>query len=84
VYIVYALYNKEVDKVYIGQTKNIEERLDLHRNKVFDHSYTSRFVGDWKLVYQESCLTRSDALKREKQLKSYQGRQFVKGRIKPM
>lgn len=80
-YYVYAVYNQENDKIYIGQTENIGERLKLHNDKKFKSSYTSRFSGNWKLVYQEKQNTRKDALIREKQLKSYRGREFVKNLI---
>ena len=79
-YIVYAIYNKTVNKFYIGQTMDIQERLQQHNDHIFK-GYTARFEGEWKLIYTESVATRSEALKREKQLKSYQGREFVKTRI---
>ncbi len=77
-YFVYAIYNQQSDKIYIGQTNNLDERLILHNNKTFRKSYTSRFDGSWELVYSEEISDRSAALIREKQLKSYQGRQFIK------
>ena len=82
-YYVYALYNKESNKIYIGQTDNLEERLRIHNDKVFKKSYTSRFSGAWELVYKEKLKDRLSALIREKQLKSYQGRQFIKNLIIP-
>ena len=80
-YYVYALYNEENDKIYIGQTANIEQRLILHKSKSIKKSYTHRFSGVWNLVYSEPQEDRISALKREKQLKSYQGRQFIKKMI---
>jgi putative endonuclease len=80
-YTVYALYNKKHDKIYIGQTADLEERLELHNNKTFKHSYTSRFDGAWVLIYKEQTETRDQALIREKQLKSFRGREFVKHHI---
>ncbi|MBU1327276.1 GIY-YIG nuclease family protein [Patescibacteria group bacterium] len=77
-YYVYAVYNQENNKIYIGQSKNFDERLKLHNSKEFKHSFTSRFSGKWKLIYKEELFTRKDALAREKQLKSYRGRLFVK------
>ncbi len=73
-YFVYAIYNK----VYIGQTENLDLRLKLHNDKFFKHSYTSRYDGNWNLIYQEKVVDRTEAIKREKQLKSCQGRQFIK------
>jgi putative endonuclease len=80
-YLVYAVYNQKHNKIYIGQTENIEERMKLHNNHTFVHSYTSRFDGTWQLIYQEEVATRTKTLIREKQLKSYQGRQFIKQHI---
>lgn len=75
---VYAVYNSKFSKIYIGQTKNLERRLTLHNTREFKRSFTSRFESDWVLIYKESHESRLEALKREKQLKSYRGRQFIK------
>lgn len=80
-FLVYALYNSKHNKIYIGQTDNLEVRLQLHKNHEFTKSYTSRFDGDWTLIYQEKAEDRKHALAREKQLKSYRGRQFIKTHI---
>ena len=77
-YMVYVIYNRKHDKVYIGQTEDLVRRLELHNSKIFHRSFSARFDGVWELIYQEKCETRVDALKREKQLKSYRGRQFTK------
>jgi putative endonuclease len=75
-YIVYVIYNKTVHKYYIGQTINIEKRLAEHNDKLFK-GYTARFEGTWEVVYSEQFMSRGEALVREKQLKSYQGRKFL-------
>ena len=80
-YKVYVVYNRDNDKFYIGQTKDLDSRLELHNDKAFTKSYTARFDGDWNLIYSEQVLDRKEALKREKQLKSYRGREFVKQHI---
>ena len=82
-YFVYAVYNDEHSKLYIGQTNNITERIKLHNDKIFNKSYTARFDGKWRLIYSEPVKNREDALKREKQLKSYKGREFIKKYIIP-
>ena len=64
-YAVYAIYNQEKGKVYIGQTKNLEERLQSHNSGRFQ-GYTSRFVGQWIVIYSEEISTRQEALRREK------------------
>jgi len=77
-YFIYAIYNQKNNKIYVGQTKNLQERLDLHNKKFFNNSYTSRYEGKWILIYSEEVTSRKNALIREKQLKSFQGRMFIK------
>ena len=79
-YTVYAVYNQLAKKFYIGQTKDMGSRLELHNDRTFK-SYTSRFPGKWELIYHESAATRLEALNREKQLKSYRGSEFIKSYI---
>ena len=74
---LYAIYNKKHDRIYIGQTADLNQRLNLHRNKKFK-GYTANFDGEWRLIYQEKVSDRRAALLREKQLKSFRGREFVK------
>jgi len=75
---VYAIYNRKHNKIYIGQTENLEERIRLHDEKLFKSSYTARFDGKWELIYQEGLTTRKETLVREKQLKSFRGREYIK------
>ena len=78
---VYVAYNRKHSKIYIGQSDNIHERMAAHNDKRFNHSYTSRFDGEWELLYKEDVATRNEALKRERQLKSFRGREFIKSFI---
>lgn len=77
---VYALYNRQCDRIYIGQTQNLDKRIIEHNQKVGNH-YTAKYQGEWELIYSESIVTRSEAIKREKQLKSFRGREFIRGLI---
>lgn len=79
-YYVYAIYNAFARKFYIGQTQDLLERLRLHNDKSFK-GFTSRFNGKWSIIFSEKCKSRKDALVREKQLKSYRGREFIKNHI---
>lgn len=80
-YSIYAIYNQKHNKIYIGQTEDLEKRLEIHNGKGFKGSFTSRFDGKWILIYSEKIGTREKALAREKQLKSFKGRQFIKQHI---
>ena len=72
---VYALCSTKFDKIYIGQTDNLERRLFEHNNGLLS-TYTKRYKP-WQIIYTEEYQTRSEALKREKQLKSQKGREFI-------
>lgn len=76
-FFVYAIYNRRCDKIYIGQTKNMNERLRMHNSHLLG-GYTSRFPGLWTVIWKEELPTRKEALAREKQLKSFRGREFVR------
>ncbi|MBI4084573.1 MAG: GIY-YIG nuclease family protein, partial [Candidatus Levybacteria bacterium] len=76
-WFVYALYNSEAGKIYIGETSDIERRLTEHNKKRGNH-YTAKVGGIWELIYKEKVEDRKRALIREKQLKSYRGREFIK------
>ena len=74
---VYAIYNSISKKIYIGQTNNLERRLKEHNLKKGTH-FTAKTKGTWTVIYKEDVLDRKNALIREKQLKSYRGRKFIK------
>ncbi len=74
-YTVYALYSEQFNKIYIGQTENIERRMFEHNNGLL--SIYSKRYKPWKVVYTEEYPTRAEAMKRERQLKSQKGREFI-------
>ncbi|MCD6557079.1 MAG: GIY-YIG nuclease family protein, partial [Bacteroidales bacterium] len=76
---VYVLYSEKYDKIYIGYTSNIEQRL-LSHNKLSQKGYTVKY-RPWKIVYTEKFTTKKEALQREKELKSSRGRNFIRKEI---
>ena len=79
-FIVYALHSVQFDKIYIGFTSNLEERL-LSHNQLSKKGYTVKY-RPWELFYTENCETKAEAMKRENQLKSARGREFLRSRLK--
>lgn len=75
-FFVYAIYNHTANKLYIGQTSNLKKRISSHNSKYGNH-FTAKFKGEWVLIYNESLPTRSEAIKREKQLKTSRGREYI-------
>ncbi|MDX9773890.1 MAG: GIY-YIG nuclease family protein [Bacteroidales bacterium] len=75
-FYVYVLYSKEYDKFYIGFTSNLEARV-AHHNHPKNKGWTARYQP-WAQAYHESFETKGEAMIREKQLKSAQGRKFIR------
>lgn len=74
-FTVYVLYSEKYHKIYIGYTCNIAQRLLAH-NELETKGYTLRY-RPWNLIHTEDFLEKSEAMKREKQLKSAKGREFI-------
>jgi len=74
-YTVYVLYSPAFNKIYIGFTSNMEERFRAH-NELRIKGWTVMY-RPWTIFYIEITDTRANAMKREKELKSAQGREFI-------
>ena len=72
---VYILRSLKDGNYYIGETANVEARLQIH-NAGLQRSTKHR--GPFKLIMSEEYADRSAALKREKQIKSWKGGQAFK------
>jgi predicted GIY-YIG superfamily endonuclease len=59
---------------YIGSDENADERLRRHNKGNYQFTKGHK---PWKLVHRESFENRADAMKREKFLKSGQGRKWL-------
>ena len=81
-FTVYVLYSKGYDKIYIGFTSNLEQRL-LSHNELGKKGWTIKF-RPWQLIHTEEFHLKSDTMKREKQLKTATGRNFIWSLIKAM
>ena len=78
-FTVYVLYSKKYDKLYIGYTSDLEQRL-LSHNKLTTKGWTVKY-RPWKLLYSEELTNKSTAMKREKELKSHKGRDILRSLI---
>ena len=76
---VYILESKLDGSFYIGQTSNLEERVNRHNKGL--NRYT-KHKKPWKLIYSEECTSRSGAMKLEKKLKSWKKRDAIINYIK--
>jgi len=78
-FTVYVLYSRKNDKLYIGYTSDIEQRF-LSHNELATKGFTTKY-RPWEIIYTESYTSKTDALKREKQLKQGQGREWIRKTI---
>ncbi len=74
VFTVYLLQSKKNNKSYAGVTeKLVEERLDEHNHGI---NIWTRQNGPFELKYYETYVCKTDAFRREKFLKSGQGKKL--------
>ena len=73
-FTVYVLYSVKYDKIYIGFTSNLIERMRSHNE--LGKGYTKRF-RPWVIAFTEELEEKKQALNREKFLKSAIGRKFI-------
>jgi putative endonuclease len=74
-YYVYVLQLKKSGRHYIGQTQNLVKRLERHSR---GETKSMKNCGEFDVVYVEKCLTRAEAMKREKEIKKYKGGEAFK------
>ena len=75
---VYILKSKKDFKYYIGSTSNLEERLAKHNS---GGNISTKNRRPLVLVYSETYNTKTEALSRERKIKSYKGGQAFKSLV---
>ncbi|MCH7883175.1 GIY-YIG nuclease family protein [Patescibacteria group bacterium] len=69
-YYVYILKSLNKDSYYVGYTKNIYQRLLRHN---IGEMKSTKASAPYKVIHFEEFETRSKAMRREQQIKSYKG-----------
>lgn len=72
-FVVYAIESCATGRIYIGQTHDFENRLQLHND---GHVKSTASEGPWKQVAMEFFESREDARWCERQLKKSRGRRL--------
>ena len=78
-YYTYVLCSKKDGKFYTGFTQNLKLRFDQHNKGQVESTKDRR---PFELIYYEACHNRLDATRREKYLKTYHGKTYIKKRLK--
>lgn len=78
-YYVYVLLSEKDNQFYNGYTSDLKRRLDEHQlGKV----HSTKYRLPLKLIYFEGCLHQQDATRREKYLKSGNGKIYLRNRMR--
>ena len=75
-FVVYLLYSQKNNKHYTGYTSNLIERFKSH-NLLGNKGWTIKF-RPWMVIFVEFFDSKSEAMKKEKFLKSGKGRDWIK------
>ena len=75
----YVLLSEKDMKFYIGYTKDLKLRFEQHNKGIVASTKDRRPL---KLIYYEACVSQQDATKREKYLKTFNGRRVLQNRLK--
>jgi len=73
-FYVYLIESEKDGKYYIGQTSNLEERIEYHNS---NWSKYTKHKGPWKLIGYKTFQTRSEAMKEEKKLKNMKNKEYI-------
>ncbi len=78
-YYTYVLLSQKDGRFYTGSTGNLRERIKEHNNGEVS---STKFRRPLRLIYYEACLSKCDALQREKYLKTGMGKRYLQNRLK--
>ena len=73
-YYTYILKSISSERYYIGQTSDLVLRLKRHNENLVK---STKNRGPWEIVYFEEYETRSEAMQRERYLKSLNSRKSI-------
>lgn len=71
---VYILYFSKPDRYYVGSTTDIERRVRQHGE---GHTYSTKRLGEFKMVFSQQFNTIGEARGIERKIKSWKRRDFI-------
>jgi putative endonuclease len=75
-YCVYIIHSKSLDKYYLGETKDIEERLEQDNSGFYNSAFTGK-AKDWSLYFYLECNSRTQARKIEAHIKNMKSKKYI-------
>jgi putative endonuclease len=73
-YFLYILQSVSTSRFYIGHTQDLSIRFQEHND---GRDSSTRGRGPWELFYTEEFPTRSEASRRERQIKQMKSRRWI-------
>jgi putative endonuclease len=70
----YVLRSASSGKYYVGHTENLSQRILEHNS---NRAPSTKNRGPWELVHSEEFSTRSEASRRERQIKGMKSRAWI-------
>jgi putative endonuclease len=74
-FYVYVLKSETTNRLYVGYTSDLTQRLGQHNHGI---TKSTKNRGPWGIVHQEEFASRPEAMRRERFLKTGQGREELK------
>ena len=74
-YFVYILKSLTHNRYYTGSTGDLKNRLNYHNS---GRVKSTKAYKPWEIIYTENFNMKSEALKREKNIKSFKGGEAFK------
>ena len=77
-YYVYVLESRRNGRYYTGSAQDVEDRLNQHNAGT---TKSTRNLPPWSICHIEMFSTRPEAVRRERQIKSWKSRKYMKQRL---
>lgn len=76
-YYIYILFSQSANKFYVGQTSDVQRRLEEYNNPIVNSKFTAKFIP-WEItVFFPVSDSRADAMKIEKFIKLQKSKKFI-------
>ncbi|MEQ8583078.1 MAG: GIY-YIG nuclease family protein [Marinoscillum sp.] len=72
----YIIYSRSLNRFYIGETEDIDLRIDQHNSGFYKHAFTTQ-TQDWELFHAIKCTDRKQARLIELHIKKMKSRKYI-------
>ena len=79
-HFLYILYSKSINKYYVGETVDVENRLQAHNQHKYRKGYT-KAAEDWKIALKLELESKENALYIERFIKKMKSKKFIEKAI---